>query len=328
MNNKRICGIKNYGYNCYFNSGLQIIARCDEFINEIKIYRNNKFIGSLYEAIYKILTQNFYDPLEFFLLYCKINNEFTNSQNCSQSFIRNLIKIINYFIIKSRVGTFIHKNSIKYTPIYNKEKVEYNNFINLNKIFPQSKPFSVFSGITKSYSKVECPYCHNKIENYSFNHFIDQNIYLDTFKNQTKFSIALKENLGKEINVTMDCPNNKCNNELSFKEITKIIKLPNILIFTLERYLGLINNVIIEPDEIIDMKDYVDESLKNDSTLYELFAINIRIGKTKNFGHQKCEVKINNQWYEFNDEKISLPKNKPNIDNFYFSSGLFYRKIK
>lgn len=327
MNNKNICGIRNYGYNCYFNSGLQIIARCDEFINEIKKYGKHLFIDYLNDAISKILTKKLYEPFYFFQFYCNINKESIYSQNCSQSFIRNLIKIINDIIVNSNFRNLIFKESIKYHPKNKIELNEYNNFIFLNKIFPQSKPFSIFSGLTKSYSnQIRCKGCGGVIENYSFNQFIDFNIYLDIFKTQTKFSIVLKENLGKEINVMMDCPYVHCNKELILKERTKIIKLPNILIFTLERYFDHTNNVLIEPDEIIDMKDYVDESLKKENTLYELFAINIRLGRTKNFGHQFCEVKINKQWYEINDDYIPIQKNKPSSNYFNLSSGLFYIK--
>ena len=37
------------------------------------------------------------------------------------------------------------------------------------------------------------------------------------------------------------------------REIKKIVKLPNVLIFTLERYQGHINNIKIMPEELIDL---------------------------------------------------------------------------
>ena len=84
----------------------------------------------------------------------------------------------------------------------------------------------------------------------------------------------------------MNCPNYRCKNIVELKEETKIVKLPEILIFTLERYQGPTNNVLIEPDDIIDMNKYIEQSLRVDSTLYELFAINIRLGNNVNFGHE------------------------------------------
>ena len=79
------------------------------------------------------------------------------------------------------------------------------------------------------------------------------------------------------------------------KDETKYIKLPNILIFTLERYQGQTNNVSIIPDEIIDVKAYTDISVKYESNIYELFVINIRFGSTANFEHKICQVKRNGE---------------------------------
>ena len=58
----------------------------------------------------------------------------------------------------------------------------------------------------------------------------------------------------------MNCEN--CNEEFDIKEETKIIKLPDILNFILERYQGPTNNAKIKPDEKLYMKDYIDNSLE------------------------------------------------------------------
>ena len=55
----------------------------------------------------------------------------------------------------------------------------------------------------------------------------------------------------------MNCPNYRFKNIVELKEETKIVKLPEILIFTLERYQGPTNNVLTEPDDIIDMNKYI-----------------------------------------------------------------------
>lgn len=39
----------------------------------------------------------------------------------------------------------------------------------------------------------------------------------------------------------MNCIN--CGKEIKVKEITKIVKLPEIIIFTIERFIGRINNI-------------------------------------------------------------------------------------
>ena len=120
----------------------------------------------------------------------------------------------------------------------------------------------------------------------------------------------------------MNCPG--CNKEISLKEYTKFIKLPEVLIFTLERYQGETNNVEIKPDpNPINLKQYIDKNLNVDYTNYELFAINIRYGKTADFGHEICQVKRDGVWYEINDRYGDKIKRTSHYDCSY---GLFYRK--
>ena len=273
----------------------------------------------LNEAIEKILKANYYDPFEFFKFYCELNNESIRSQNCSQSFIRSLIKNVNQkYIDYNQKNHLITK--IEYNPLNDKdERNSYLKFINSNHIFPQSKAFSIFSIISKSYIHGKCMTCHREIKEYSFHQYIDQNIYLDNIKGKMYFSEVLKENAGKELAITLNCPS--CHKENNIKEEVKIVKLPEILIFTLERNCGFINNVEIKPDNQIDMKNYIDESLKFGKYLYELFAINIRYGN--HYGHQLCQIKIKGKWYEINDTIVKI---NPSI-NFKDSYGLFYKKI-
>ena len=319
-NNSEICGIKNLGNNCYLNSGLQILASCEEFLDILDTEEFQKFgkIVILFKnAMNSLLTKHIYNPKKFIQLFCKLNKDFIKGmQNCSQNFIRTIIMNINKEFIKKQCK-LIYKNA-QWSDISNKE---YKNF--LNKIYPESNVVSIFSCITKAHSAGKCPNCGEKIDNYSFSYFIDQNMYLDEFYNRCKFSEVLKANIGNESNLILDCPT--CKKEIEIKEETKIIKLPEILIFTLERYQGQTNKVKIEPDKILDMKEYIDKSINVDNTLYELFAINVRFGSTANFGHEICQVKRNGKWYEIND---SNGHEINEISYFDSSYGLFYRKIK
>ena len=123
----------------------------------------------------------------------------------------------------------------------------------------------------------------------------------------------------------MDCP--KCKGDTKINEYSRIIKLPQILIFTLERYQDSSkNNVEIFPEQIIDMKKYLDDSLKcYDTTKYELFAVNINLGTNQNDGHEICQVKRENRWYEINDESVTEIHDLSHFDSIY---GLFYRRKK
>ena len=79
--------------------------------------------------------------------------------------------------------------------------------------------------------------------------------------------------------------------------------MPDILIFTLERFQGKYNDEEIMPNEILEMSQYIDSSLKENEIKYEyeLFAINIRFGRNANSGHEICKVKRNEKWYEINE---------------------------
>ena len=165
-------------------------------------------------------------------IFVKLNSDFIKgTQNCSQSFIRTLIRNINKECIDNNCGIIL--NNIHYI---NVDNGEYKKYIESNKIYPESEVQSLFSGMTKSYSRGKCPFCSTSIENCSFNYFIDQNIYLNDLDYECEFLDLLRGNISSYIDLTMDCPG--CNEEIKIKEETKIIKLPDILIFTLERYQG------------------------------------------------------------------------------------------
>jgi ubiquitin C-terminal hydrolase len=322
--NTKVCGIKNIGNNCYLNSGLQILASCEELVKILSEYKFNKnnIVAKLNDAFNRLLNgSREYDPTDFINCFCEQNRDFLKgSQCCSQNFIRTLIRNINYNYISSKWEIVSQNN--EYSPS-NEEWTEYNKFLKANKIYPESKAISLFSGITKSHSSGDCPKCRASINNYSFSYFIDQNMYLDECYSKCNFSDVLRKNIGNNNTLSMDCP--RCGIEIEINEETKIVKLPQILIFTLERYQGPTNNVAIVPDETLEMKNYIDESLKIDETSYELFAVNIRFGRTANFGHEICQVKRQKKWYEINDYngyEIS------NVSHFDCSYGLFYRKKK
>ena len=146
-------------------------------------------------------------------------------------------------------------------------------------------------------------------------------MYLDNIHQRCEFKKVIEENLPPYNTIEMECL--KCKNIMKLTEETKLVKLPEILIFTIERFLGGTNKVDIIPNDIIDLQEYADPNLNGVETLYELFAINIRFGSTKNWGHEICQIKINGYWYEFNDSSTSFKKR----DYFNCSYGLYYKRI-
>ena len=325
LSESEIYGIMNFGSNCYLNSGLQIIASCQELIYELNKIPNSQIIISyIKEAISSLLKQEkIYNPKNFIDYFCSINSDFIiGSAGCSQNFIRTIIRNMNSDCLIQNFD-IINSNS-QYNPS-GIEKSEYEKFILSNEIYPESRIQSIFSSIIKSYSEGKCKYCSEKILNFSFSYSLDLNIYLDEFCKTRSyyFSKVLYSNIGCANNLIMDCP--KCKRQNNLKQISKFIKLPDILIFTLERYQGKTNKVEIIPDPIIYMSDYIDNNLNVDCLEYELFAINIRFGKNANFGHEICQVKRGGNWYEINDRYGYQINKTSHYDSSY---GLFYRKKK
>lgn len=322
--NQDICGIINLGNNCYLNSGLQILASCRELVHELdktSCGGSNNIIPYIKNALNSLLSKNMFDPRSFMDHFCSRNSDFIRgAQCCSQNFIRTVIANMNKDLLYSNSEN-VNEN-YQYRPS-GKEYQDYEKFIRSERIFPETKIQSIFSGMTKSFSKGTCKYCHRPIENYSFNYFIDLNLYLDDCDSKCKFTDVLDSNIGNEVDLSLNCP--YCQRNINIKEETKFIKLPDILIFTLERYQGETNNVRIKPSTTIDLVHYIDDKVKCNCTEYELFAINIRYGKSANYGHEICQVKRDGAWYEINDrhgQRINGPSNE---DSSY---GLFYRKAK
>jgi ubiquitin C-terminal hydrolase len=328
----KVHGIKNYGYNCYINSGLQILSKIEKLTEKIKSYSGkSELLNSLKNAFEFLNKSDEYkkslDPRDFMEKYLSYNNELKKSQNCSQSFIRKLIYNINNELTKEKPGNNI---DLKYLYTIDQRTYEYQFFlqyIKREKILEQSQIFCMFSIITKSLINDDCPFCRNNINQIAYNQFLDQILYLDAFENKKKISFLnlLYENIGKNMNLTMNCT--YCNKEIKVKEITKIVKLPEIIIFTIERFIRGINDIKITNEKKINMKNYLDDLVKEkykNEVEYKLFAINIRYGG--HYGHQICQIILNdNNIYEINDSEFGKIK-EADLEEKY-SYGLFYKRI-
>ena len=66
----------------------------------------------------------------------------------------------------------------------------------------------------------------------------------------------LKKKVFNPIYVKSSCP--KCKSKITSEDNSKIIKLPEILVFTIEKYIGETNRISIKSNKKIDVKDYVE----------------------------------------------------------------------
>jgi len=314
-------GLINIGNNCYLNAGLQILSRCYLLLKELlkNNYEKDELINLLVETMVTLLFKKdkYYNPSKFVHCFCKRNKEFISGrQNCSQDFIRTILRNINE-IFEKKI------NYKDYHPENKDELNAYKTYILKNNIFPESKPYSIFNGMMKIHVNGICSNCNKEINDYSFSSFVDQILYLDSFSTKCRFSDVLRKNISKGNKASMKCQN--CKEKIQVESDSKFIKLPEIFIFTLERYL-VRNRVPVEPDEFIDVYDLTEESLKLDkyNCKYELFAVNIRLGNDISSGHEICHIKENNIWYTINDKEFHIKSHDYNESSY----GLFYRKMR
>ncbi|EAX87286.1 Clan CA, family C19, ubiquitin hydrolase-like cysteine peptidase [Trichomonas vaginalis G3] len=92
---------------------------------------------------------------------------------------------------------------------------------------------------------------------------------------------------------------------------TKFWQLPNVLHFLLQRFeynpmgngMIKVNDRFEFPDEL-DMKEFMDPESEDKDTVYDLFGVLIHIGFA-NAGHYEAMMKIEGNWYLFNDDEVT-----------------------
>lgn len=305
---KEIKGFTNIGNSCYINSFLQILFHCPGFFEELKGENTNGLLNALINL--KKDPDNDYKYLKSIKNYmAKVNSIYgTANQGDSQMFGKHLIDEI----IKCLKG----ENSFYSDYDINSDRKEdkYNNFIDLNNEI----------GLEKMFLINEIKYKYNPdVTKISFNNIIDIELFFPT-NNREKYSLnyllKLKYNRRKIVG--------KNNHEIN----EKICKLPKILIITISRAIlnVKLNESKLEYPEILDMKNYI-EYIKNKSfekwndTRYQLFGVNLKIGKSQYNGHYYSYIIINNKWYLFDDKRVVPEKPDFISENVV---GLFYKKYK
>lgn len=163
-------------------------------------------------------------------------------------------------------------------------------------------------------------YLFNYYESYFFadkkiqcaNFFGDLNIELPVYVEETK---------GQYLDL-IDLLNNK------YIKNKKIIKLPKILMITLLR--AIINQPLIMDIVKIHKKLYFEKYMDEDfgeykgSTSYSLYALNIRLGYSKNSGHSYCYILLNNIWYKFDDLEVKFAELSWIEKDLPFVYGIYY----
>jgi len=117
----------------------------------------------------------------------------------------------------------------------------------------------------------------------------------------------------------------------------KLIKLPLIFNITLLRALVELPLIKIEVNisNEIDLKDYLDKDFGVYSlpTIYIIYALNVCIGSSKNYGHYYSYILINNEWFKFDDLKVikvernDIEKDLPYIYGIYYINKEYFNSL-
>ena len=113
-----------------------------------------------------------------------------------------------------------------------------------------------------------------------------------------------------------------CEKHMNHNYQTLLLNLPEILVIYLDRGRGLIYDVNIKFDEILDLNNYTKYG-----GVYELIGV-ISIFSSSKFHYIAfCKSPIDNKWYIYNDSLVSFIENiERNLSGTPYI--LFYQKIK
>ena len=313
------------------------------FITPVKISKEakkNEMLNILFypkifkfDVNYSVREMYFYIFLYYRKLFKDIK-EFTYdnfSINIGENNLRELNKeFTEYFEIKESIPFKLH--IVNNVPKKDKFSCEYCNrsckYCSFNFKFSDSlltvkksqkikRPFLIYLEVL-NYS--EKPLCDKIMSHKDFSKDLlikskEINIY-DCFE-----AFRTEEKLEKDN--SWYCSNCKKNQE-AFKKL-EIYRAPNILIVQLKRfdckteniYEGMLKNkkndsLVVFPLENLDISKYVVEENSRKDSMYDLCAISQHYGSLSS-GHYTAFCKNENEWYNFDDEKISKISNTNHV---------------
>ncbi len=325
-----LTGLQNLGNTCYINTCLQNLFHCDlfieKFLDAFKYYNNSTPISNEFYNLLTLLTDNdrfehkdFINPINFVDIFRQLHNSFEGyQQHDTQEFCRFLLQDLNKELNEIKNPSSYRKE----LPKNNNKKESFNNY----KMYCLSKEKSIITDLFIGYFSFEYN-CDCGYKEYSFSQFLDLPIQMNENVQGYDLYQMLRNNYYKKSYVDMGENCSFCKRTSKKNEYMKIALLPYILIISLQRInpkTGMKNGANVKFYEGLDLKEIIDtETQRGDCTRYKLFAISNHIGNI-NSGHYYSQIKINNNWYCFEDSKVF--KIGPQIDmNTKEVYTLFYR---
>ena len=328
------CGMNNLINTCYINSSFQILIHIPQFIKivlkkqkyGIKIIKE---INDIFKQILKIYKEErpIINPKSFVYYFKSNHYTFNNySQMDSEMFLEELIWDIN-----TELGKFGEKRTNELFGKGDKNEKELNFTKYIDEIesethFEINDLFYVYFIHEKKCK--ECGY-----STYYFDESPGLKLNFENIEHKSEIDIVslILENFENPIEIKSSILCQNCKKSYDLIEKTRIVKLPQILILSLQK--GNIENTqkipwIVKFRENIGIREIADiDLINNTSCLYEIFAINNHLGSTPQSGHYFSEIYLKKPkaWYSFNDESVDNDPDwkVPKISNYI----LFYKQI-
>ena len=312
-------GLLNLGSNCYMNGFLQILIHVPGLIEKIKSYKD---IISKENLLYSLINiadfpskENLY---EFAMKFIQKNSSFKYyKQGDSQEFGIELLKALDKEL--SELNCYISKWNLE----------DEFDFKNVNEEVVKIK-------LDKLKGLMQNEDCNLKLQTIinSFFYYYETILF---FNNNKVINFSYYGDAENQLRFDINNINNSYKNNLSIFDMlkkkylsgkNKLIKLPKIYNITLLRSIikGPIIDIKVVIDREINLREFLDKDFGDYSlsTEYTLYALNIRIGSSKKYGHCYSYILINNQWYKFDDFNTEKVEQKIINEDLSYIYGIYY----
>ena len=348
-----LIGLENIG-NCQINSFLQCLSNIEKLTNYFKyspyveqmIKNNPKSLTSCFKIIIENLwpsnsnyqelkkrndrfggeNTHYYIPND---LIEKYHSLFEPSINIYEYDKSPIIDVIHDELNIKKNSEFNNNNDVDQSNEQEMLKDFYKNFYNNHQSIISELFFHVEHSVLKCCECKKTAHFYNhssllkfrleEVRKYKnelnnnmnqYNTFDDWTVnILDCFEYYQKVDIFEQENL-------------ICEKHMNYNYQRLLLNLPEILVIYLDRGRGLIYDVNIKFDEILDLNNYTKYG-----GVYELIGV-ISIFSSSKFHYIAfCKSPIDNKWYIYNDSLVSFIENiERNLSGTPYI--LFYQKIK